>query len=106
MSDVIAPSKTVKFTITKTPRKVSLQKTMQRLMQMQPESKRLLKALQKQRRQHDNNTYVRAGVWWTDRARATRVTRVEVGESFTLRLTPQIINDVNAILPYVDAKAG
>jgi hypothetical protein len=104
MSDVIAPTKTVTFTITKAPRREAERKTIQRLMQMQPEARRGLKALQRKRRQTDNITYIRAGVWWTNRKRASRPFRPDVGESFTLRITPQIIPDLRSVEEYLDAK--
>jgi hypothetical protein len=106
MSDVLTPLNTVTFTITKAPRKLSHRKTLQRLMQLQPDVRKGLRALQKQRRQHDNNTYIRAGNPWTDRAKATRLTRVEPGATFTLKLTAQIIPDLKAVEPYLEAKSA
>ncbi|MDY7109924.1 MAG: hypothetical protein SYC29_14930 [Planctomycetota bacterium] len=106
MSDLLAPRNVVTFTITKLPRREAQRKTIQRLMQTQPEVRKGLKALQKQRRQKDNRTYIRAGLPWTDRARATRLTRVEEGASFTLRLTPQIIPDIRSVEAFLEAKAA
>ena len=65
--------------------------------------RKTLKALQKQRRQKDNNTYIRAGVWWTDRAKATRPAKPEVGAEFTLQITPQIIPDIRSVEQFLDA---
>lgn len=104
MTDVLTPMKAVTFTIKKTPRRLQDRKTIQRLMQLQPKIQKGLKALQKQRRQKDNKTYIRAGVWWTDRAKATRLTRVEPGTSFTLTLFPNIIPDVKSVEQFLDAK--
>jgi hypothetical protein len=106
MSDILTPQNTVTFTITKLPRREAQRKTIQRLMQIQPEVQKGLKALQKQRQQKDNRTYVRAGRPWTDRARATRLTRVEKGATFTLRLTPQIIPDLRSVEQYLEAEAA
>lgn len=106
MSDLLTPQNTVTFTITKLPRREAQRKTIQRLMQSQPDIQKGLKALQKQRRQKDNHTYVRAGRPWVDRARATRLTRVEQGASFTLRLTPQIIPDLRSVEEFLEAKAA
>ncbi|NNF42286.1 MAG: hypothetical protein HKN62_04425 [Phycisphaerales bacterium] len=105
MSDVLAPQKKVTFTVNKMPRRAADVKTIQRLMRLQPEIRKGLKALQKRRRQKDNVTYIRAGVPWTNRAKATRLTRVEPGATFTLELTPQIIPDVKSVERYLDAKA-
>lgn len=106
MSDVIAPLNTVTFTITRVPRAQARVKTLARLMRMQPEIRSGLKKLQGRRARIDNRTYQRAGKMWTDRAKATRLTRVEPGASFTLKLTPQIINDVRSIESYVEASAA
>lgn len=104
MADVLTPQKTVTFTITRMPRREAERKTIQRLMQMQPDVKRILGKLNTKRRLHDNNPYIRAGVMWVDRAKATRPARVEPGASFTLRLTPQIIPDLRSVEKYLDAK--
>jgi hypothetical protein len=106
MSDVLTPTKTVTFTITRVPRRVADQKTLARLMQLQPEVQKGLKALQKKRDREDNNTYIRAGVRWTDRAKATRLTRVEKDATFTLRITPQIVPDIRSVEKFLDMKAG
>jgi len=106
MRDLLTKNDTVTFTITGTPARPAQRKTIQRLMQMQPHAAKALKGLQKQRRQKDNRTYVRAGVFWTDRARATRVTRVETGATFTIRVTPQIVSDILSVEKFLDAKAA
>ena len=106
MTDLLTPSTTVTFTVTKLPRQESKRKTLVRLMQMQPEIKKGLKALQKKRKQKDNITYVRAGVPWVNRKKAGDLVWLEVGASFTLTVTPQIVNDLKSIEPYVDAKAA
>ncbi|MHC4810052.1 MAG: hypothetical protein ACYTEV_06770 [Planctomycetota bacterium] len=106
MSDLIAPGSTIQFTITKVPARLASQKTLQRLMRMQPVIRGGLKKLQERRRRHDNKTYVRAGKDWTNRAKATRLTRVAPGEQFTLTLTPQILADVRAIQDCVEMTAG
>jgi hypothetical protein len=103
MSDVIAPTSTVTFTVRKTPDAPADRKTIQRLMRMQPHIQKGLKALQKGRRK-DNRTYIRAGVPWTDRVKATRLTRVEEGAQFTLFITPQIVADLRSVEHYLDAK--
>jgi hypothetical protein len=106
MSDLLAPSNTVTFTVTRMPRREAERKTLQRLMRMQPEIRKGLKALQLRRKRSDSVTYRRAGRDWTNRPRATRLTRVERGASFTLRLTPQILPDVRSVEKYLDMKAG
>jgi hypothetical protein len=103
-STAIAPLKTVTFTITTLPRREQDRKTIQRLMRMQPHIQLGLRKLARRRRQHDNVTYQRAGGMWTHRAKATRLAKVEPGESFTLTITPQIIPDLRAVEKFLDAK--
>jgi hypothetical protein len=103
MSETIAPKKTVTFTVTRRPQREAERKTIQRLMQMQPDVQKLLKSLQKRRDREDNHTYIRAGVPWNARVKATRVTQVEQGEQFTLRITPQIIPDLRSVEKYLEA---
>ncbi len=106
MSDLVAPGKTVTFTVTKAPRREATRKTIQRLMRMQPEVRAGLKKLQERRKRTDNHTYVRAGKEWTSRVKATRLTTVAPGEQFTITLTPQILPDVRSISGHVEMTAG
>ena len=92
------------FEITAVPKRIAQQKTIRRLMRLQPHIQKGLKALQRRRKQHDNRTYVRAGRPWTDRARATKLTRVETGETFTIRITPQIIPDLKSVGKFLQPK--
>lgn len=106
MSDLIAPSKSVTFTITRVPVKVAQRKTIQRLMRMQPDIQRGLSKLARRRKLHDNHLYVRAGRPWVNRKRTTKLTRVATGESFTLRITPQIIPDLKSVEQFLDAASA
>ncbi len=103
MPDLIAPLKTVTFTVTKVPQRSAQLKTIARLMNMQPESQRSLRDLARRRRIHDNVVGIRAGRKWTNRVRTTKVNRVETGETFTLTLTPQIIPDVRSVEKFLKA---
>ncbi len=104
MADALVNNQTVTFTITKVPKQLAQKKTLRRLMQLQPEIQKGLKALQKRRRLVDNRTYIRAGVWWTDRKRATKLVRVETGATFTLNVRPQIMPDLRSVEAFLDAK--
>ena len=106
MSKTIAPQETVTFTVTKVPPGAAQRKTIQRLMRMQPHIQRGLKKLAQRRRRHDNVAYIRAGNVWINRARTTKLTRVEAGETFTLTITPQIIPDITSVQAYLKAKAA
>ena len=106
MSDLIAPLNTVRFTINREPRRPAERKTIQRLMRMQPDIQRRLSKLATRRRLQDNRPYIRAGVEWVDRAKATKLTRVAAGETFTLTLTPQVIPDVKSVQRYLSVEKG
>ena len=101
---MLVPQTEVTFTVSKMPRRPADRKTIQRLMRLQPEIVKGMKSLQKRRRQRDNVTYMRAGVPWTNRAKATNLTRVEPGATFTLRLTPQILPDLRSVERFLEAK--
>lgn len=102
----LAASTTMTFTITTLPKNEAGVKTLRRLMRMQPEVQKALTALAKRRRQIDNRPTNRAGRIWIDHKRPTQVVKVEIGESFTLRVTPQIMNDIKSVEKYLDAKAA
>lgn len=102
----LAPCSTVTFTITSMPKNERGIKTLRRLMRMQPEVQKGLSMLARRRRQTDNRPTTRAGRIWIDRKRPTQLVKVLVGESFTLRITPQIIGDLKSVEKYLDAKAA
>ena len=90
------------FTIVKAPRRPAARKTIERLMWMQPEVKKDFAMLQRRRKQKDIKYTMRAGRVWFDRPRATRTVRCEKGASFTLNVTPQIVNDLKSVEKYLD----
>ena len=102
----LAPSSTVTFTITSRPKNESGRKTLNRLMKMQPQIQKGLAMLARRRRQKDNIPTSRAGRIWINRKRPTQLTRVEIGESFTLRVSPHIIPDIMSVAAYLDMKAA
>lgn len=102
----LAPSSTITFTITTLPKNERGRKTLNRLMKMQPEVQKGLSMLARRRRQKDNVRTKRAGRIWINRKKPTALTRVEIGESFTLRVTPQIIPDIKSVAAYLEMKAA
>ena len=102
----LAPSSTITFTITTLPKNERGRKTLNRLMKMQPEVQKGLSMLARRRRQKDNVPTKRAGRIWINRKKPTALTRVEIGESFTLRVTPQIIPDIKSVAAYLEMKAA
>jgi len=104
MADVIAPSNTVTFTITKAPTRTAEIKTLHRLIRMQRSMQDGLRRLSKRRRQKDNWSEPRAGRTWMNRVPMTRLSKVEAGETFTLRITPQILPDIKSVEQYLKAE--
>lgn len=102
----LAPSSTVTFTITTLPKNERGRKTLNRLMKMQPEVQKGLSMLARRRRQKDDIPTKRAGRIWINRKKPTALTRVEIGESFTLRVTAQIIPDIKSVAAYLEMKAA
>jgi len=95
--DLIAPLETLTFTVEKVPKRAAQVKTIERLMKLEPDRQRTLRHLQRQRRIYDNVVSVRAGRRWINRVRATKVARVEPGETFTITVTPQVIPDLRSV---------
>ena len=100
------PTGTYTFTITKAPGRTAQVKTIKRLMEMQPHVQHGLKDLARGRAQGGNDPRRRAGRIWVHRKRRTNLVKVEEGQSFTLRLTPQMIPDLKSVLPFLDAKSA
>ena len=100
----VAPGREMTFTINKAPRREAERKTIHRLMNMQPDVQRGLKKLHTKRRLEDNVFGTRAGRPWVARVKTTKLTRVAPGNSFTLFVTPQIVNDLKSVEKYLDAK--
>jgi len=98
----IAPNATLTFTIKSEPKRSATRKTIERLMWMQPHAKKDLSMLQRHRKQKDIKYTIRAGRVWFDRPRATRTVRCEKGTSFTLYVTPQIVNDLKSVEKYLN----
>jgi hypothetical protein len=104
MNDLLVPANEVTFTVTGIPRREAERKTIERLMWRQPSIQKGMKMLQKRRKKKDNITYIRAGVEWVNRKRATRLCRATPGTEFTLRISPKIIPDLQSVSKYLDAK--
>ncbi|MCH2141583.1 MAG: hypothetical protein MK077_01100 [Phycisphaerales bacterium] len=106
MSTEITPNTTMTFTVTAVPPTAAKVKTIERLMGMQKDVQRGMKMLQRLRRQKDNITSIRAGRPWTNRKKATRLQRCNVGESFTLNVTPTIVNDLKSVSSWLEAASA
>ena len=107
MADIITtPGKTVTFTITAPPQRTAQRKTLARLMKMQPRVRRELTKVARRRSRKDNIPTTRSGRIWLNRAKVTRLVRVEAGETFTLTVTPQIVPDLQSVSRFLEAKAA
>ncbi len=101
-ADKIVPNTELTFTIVKAPTRPASRKTIERLMWMQPQAKKDLSILQRHRKLKGIKYTIRAGRVWFDRPRATRTVRCEKGASFTLKITPQIVNDLKSVSKYLE----
>ena len=104
VSTEITPNTTLTFTVTSVPKTAAKVKTIERLMWMQPDAKKTLRNLQRQRANQDNVTTIRAGRPWINRAKATRPQRCEAGEEFTLHVTPTLVDDLKSVSQWLDAR--
>ena len=96
-ADKITPNETMTFTVQRTPRTTAGRKTIERLMGMQTCIQSGRNKLANQRRLKDNVTYIRAGRKWGNRKRVTKLAVAEPGATFTLLVTPQIVNDLKSV---------
>ncbi|MSR28172.1 MAG: hypothetical protein EXS03_01170 [Phycisphaerales bacterium] len=100
MTDLI-PGTTVTISVIKVPAQPRHRKTIERLMRLQPAIQRTLSRVARVRGR-TNPVNQRGGRMWISRMAATRCVRAEKGAKFTLRVTPQIIPDVKAIMRFVE----
>lgn len=97
---------TYTFTIKSAPRRTAQVKTIKRLMEMQPAVQKGLTSLAARRARTDNDPRRRAGRIWVHRKRRTNLVKVAPGETFTLRLTPQILPDLKSVMEFLDVQAA
>lgn len=102
----LTPGDVMTFTVKRVPDKDAARKTIRRLMRMQPEIQKGLEQLSKRRKREDINARQRAGRVFLHRPRTTKLTHVGAGESFTVRVTPQIMPDIRSVASYLDARAA
>lgn len=100
----IAPNTDMTFVVSTMPTRTAAVKTIERLMGMNRDAQRARQKVSRQRAVKDNVTYVRAGRPWTNRARVTKVVRCETGAEFSIRVTPQIVNDLKSVEQFLTAK--
>ena len=101
-ADKIVPNQDMTFTVSRAPRTTAVRKTIERLMGMQTSIQRGRKQLHTKRRLHDNVTYIRAGRKWVNRRRATKLAIAEPGNTFTIRVTPQVVADLRSVADHLD----
>ena len=100
-ADKIMPNQTMTFTVQRAPGTSARRKTIERLMGMQTSIQSGRNKLANQRRLKDNVTYIRAGRKWVNRCRTTKIAIAEPGNSFTLHVTPQMVNDLRSVSGYL-----
>lgn len=99
----LKPGQTIKCTITAPPRSHGAAATVQRLMQMSPETRKGLKKAQRLRRQN-MVVYNRGNRDWTKRARCGTQVLVEAGSTWSMPFTPQIAPDLRSVASVVSVE--
>ncbi|MGP1310131.1 MAG: hypothetical protein ACTS27_08040 [Phycisphaerales bacterium] len=90
----------IKCTVTGVPSSKGAEYTIARLMRLDPDNARALKASYQERSQ--NLIYRnRGGRPWAKRVIASKVVRPERGESWTMPFFPQMADDLNAVARFV-----
>ncbi|MCA9310363.1 MAG: hypothetical protein KDA21_04105 [Phycisphaerales bacterium] len=100
MFDSLKPGQTVKCTVTRDVRRTDDYQTVQRLMRLDPEIKRALKAAQ----DHRNRTlYVRSRGKrpWEVRVKSAKFARPVEGATWLMRWFPHIEADCRAVSDYI-----
>lgn len=99
----VTPLKTATYRIAVMPRNASAVKTIQRLMRLQPQIQRGLTKLSKRRQRDLNDVHQRGGRMWTSRIKVTKLVTPQVGATFKVRVTPQIVPDITSVAKYLEA---
>ena len=100
-ANTIVVNQDMTFTVSSAPRTNAVRKTIERLMGMQTSIQSGRKRLHTKRRLHDNVTRIRAGRKWVNRRRATKLAIAEPGNSYTIRVTPQVVADLRSVADHL-----
>ncbi|MFG0306121.1 MAG: hypothetical protein ACF8Q5_07890 [Phycisphaerales bacterium JB040] len=100
MIDSIKTGSQITCTITSEPRAASKRLTIARLMRRDPANARALRKGQEDRRR-STPTKIRGGRTWYIRPKAGKVCIPRPGNSWTMKLTPDLVNDLKAVEPYL-----
>jgi len=95
-----APGQTIKCTVTSAPKTDNRTQTIERLMRLDPASRRALKKAHRIRQQR-LNVYNRGNRDWTSREICARIVRVEVGKTWTMRFDFNIAPDLAAVAQHL-----
>ncbi|MCA9278637.1 MAG: hypothetical protein H6815_10640 [Phycisphaeraceae bacterium] len=105
MIDSLEAGQTIRCTIKAEPRRLASEKTIRRLMQMDPAISKGLRVSQARRRTN-LHVYVRGNRDWTDREKCPNIAQVKTGESWSMVYSPLLANDLKSVASYIDvAKA-
>jgi hypothetical protein len=99
------PGQTIKCTVTSKPKSDNRAQTIERLMRLDPASRRSLKKAHRVRQQR-LNVYNRGNRDWTSREICARIVRCEVGNTWTMRFDHNIATDLAAVATYLKIEAA
>lgn len=99
MSD-LKPGQTVKCTVLALPNTDNRQQTVERLMRLDPSTKRSLRRAQTKRAQR-MNVYIRGNRVWTSREHPAKVVDVKQGATWTMRYSVDLMADLASVKQFI-----
>lgn len=99
------PGQSIKCTVKATPKTENRVQTIERLMRLDPVSRRDLRKAHRVRQQR-LNVYNRGNRDWTSREICARIVRCNVGASWTMTFNFNIATDLAAVAPYLSIEAA
>ncbi len=99
-TDKFKPGQSLRCTVAKTPRTDDQRDTIERLMRQDPAVQRGLKRAQRNRRQ-GMVVYNRGNRDWYKRENCGKIVIAEAGSAWTMRYTPNLAPDIEAVAAFV-----
>lgn len=105
MIDQFKPGQTLQCTVKRVPNAKGARDTIARLMRLDPDNARGLRAGQRLRKK-TNNPYIRGNRMWVARVKAAKVVRVDEKASWTMPFYPVVAPDLQSVADYLDVQAS
>jgi hypothetical protein len=105
MIDQFKPGQTIQCTVKRVPNAKAARDTIARLMRLDPENIKSLRAGQNHRKKA-NNPYIRGNRMWVARVKAAKVVRVDQDATWSMPFLPVVAPDLASVASYLDVKAS